>query len=124
MIVTDEKQKYLDLYNSKKEKLLKRNLRNEPKMYFDFTLFYFPEIIEKFEKMPDRYFNFIDEVVDRKPIYEMLFKEGKSKKEILEKLSISNATYYKKLNNLKDNIKAMYVYYAKTGTMKKIEKRK
>lgn len=114
----------LALYESQKDFLAKRNLKNNPKVYFDFTLYFFPEIVDRFDKMPNRYFKFIDEIMDRKILLEKVFKERKSKKEIVQELNISNATYYNKLKSIKESIKEMYVCYAKTGILKKVEKHK
>ena len=100
------KEKYVsdivDLYNKGKHKPLK---------YIRFTEHYFPELSGKLGNASDRYYSFVDEIVERKIIMKQYFEDGQKAKDISSEMGKDEAYVDHQLYNMKDHIRHLYSKY-------------
>jgi len=110
-----------EIYNNKKESLEKRNLAEPIEIYIAFTAYFFPDALDELEKMPNRYFNFIEEFIDRKIILEKYFKQGESVRDIAKQFKLTTSAIYAKMAKYKEIAKYLYAYFCATGKLKNVK---
>lgn len=110
------------LYEDKKQALINKGVALDPLVYFEFTCYYFPEFIDKIDCLELKYFDFIDEVFDRKQIVDMWFRERKTEKEMMEYFNVKAQCIRNRLEKSKTEIKRFLQLYKES--LKEREKNK
>lgn len=102
--------KFLDKYAEDVVALHNKGINNAL-MYIRFTKLYFPKLLGKLGKLSKNYFNFVDEMLSRKPILKQYFKEEKSLSLIAESLGIKEASVMDKIYFERHYIKKCHENY-------------
>lgn len=100
---------YGEMYEEKIKILEKKDIKN-PKSYVKFTAYYFPNLLNNIENMPEKYFEFVDKVIKTHPIFNMYFKEGRTI------IYISKQIF----NGIVDKEKVKYILYSSKDKVEKL----
>lgn len=99
------------LFEEKKQAIIDKGVVWDPRVYFEFTYYYFPEIINKIDRLEIKYFDFVDDMLYRKRLYDLWYKERKTEKEIAEELKISVTCVAKRLEHSKKEVRKFFQLY-------------
>lgn len=99
------------LYEEKKQSLINKGVALDPLVYFEFTYFYFPEFINKIDRLELKYFDFVDDMLDRKQMLDMWFRERKTVKEMMEYYKVKELCIRNRLERSKTDVKRFLQLY-------------
>lgn len=73
----------------------------EKDKYIRFTLYYFPQLLEQIDKLPEHYFKYVDQFVNKEEIYNKFFVLGEKQVDIAKELNVTRQYINLKLLNSK-----------------------